>query len=127
VPWGRPRFRSKKIPFWKRRRILRAFYDARKKFTLKIDFREKIPLRFKIKFGHRKSDAPPKSRQRAWQRRNIASGKCPICAKPRDTNPKNGKLFFYCRECRAKIAPQKAEEMRRRRAAAKLNKMSPPE
>jgi hypothetical protein len=119
VPWGRPRFRSKKIPFWKRRRILRAFYQSRKNFPLKIDFRSRPAFRVRIKCGHQKTTAPPNNRQRAWQRRKLAAGNCLRCAKPRDLNPKTGKLFYYCAECRAKIRPQKAATMRQRRAAGK--------
>jgi len=109
--FGRPRFRSPLITDRERQRILRAFYLAVRLARLKPP--KKPPI-------SRRSTAPPKSRQRAWQRRNVDAGKCANCGRKCDFNAKRGKVYYYCAKCRVEMNQYQAQLMRQRRAAARL-------
>lgn len=58
-----------------------------------------------------------RSRQQNWQLRKVAEGLCPRCGEgPRDRNPRTGKPYAYCPQCRPVVAAEMKALMARRRA-----------
>jgi hypothetical protein len=52
----------------------------------------------------------------AWQSQTMRAGNCRQCGKPREINPKTGKLFYYCPPCHAQYVLKMSSYMRKRRA-----------
>jgi len=59
-----------------------------------------------------------KSRQRAYQLRHRADGKCAKCAELTGENPNNGRPYYYCPEHRA----MQAAKYKRRKARQESEK-----
>ena len=58
-----------------------------------------------------------RSRQQNWQLRKVAEGLCPRCGDgTRDRNPRTGKPYAYCPQCRPVVAAEMKVLMARRRA-----------
>ena len=53
---------------------------------------------------------------RHWQLCMMDAGKCRSCGKPREINPKTGRLYYLCPACHAKYVARMAVYMRDRRA-----------
>ena len=59
-----------------------------------------------------------RSRQRNWSLEQRQEGYCPVgCGNRLDINPRTGKPYYRCKQCREKIAVNQKLLMRGRRAA----------
>lgn len=76
------------------------------------------PPKPKPKPNRRTQAVEDRCRQRNWQLRKVAEGLCPRCGdERRDLNPRTGKPYAYCPQCRPVVAAEMKAQMARRRAA----------